>query len=160
MKVKLVEGVWLERTEGPWSVSSRLLLEVYMLLALTPQRMNAAYIFIYLLFICSWAASNGSLKKKMHLFSSCTGKTWWALCEQTEGDSENDVWSKSKNNFTNHPQKDWEVSIYVHVGDVWYSQNCKNNFKKSRFPATFSRAINTGCSPGVFIFSSFHPDAA
>lgn len=61
-----------------------------MLLALTPKLMNAAY-FLFFLGVFSWAAHDGSLKRKMYLFSSCTGKTWWALREQTEGDSVNDA---------------------------------------------------------------------
>lgn len=59
-----------------------------MLLALTPKLMNVAYFYL----ICfSWAARDGSLKRKMYLFSICTGKTWWALCEQTGGDTVNDA---------------------------------------------------------------------
>lgn len=57
-----------------------------MLLALTPNLMNAAFFFFL-----SWAERHGSLNRKIYLFSSCARKTWSALREQKEGDSVNDA---------------------------------------------------------------------
>lgn len=74
------------------SVSSRTLLDVYMLSTVTPEPMNGAL--------------SGIFKRKRYLFSSCTRKTWWALCEQREGDSVNDV------------MHDTEASANVNVEDV------------------------------------------
>lgn len=157
MKVKLVDRMWLQRTAGPQSVSSRILLEVYMLLALTPKLMNVADEFLFNLFFL--------------------GSTWWELEEENvpflhlyREDLVGPVWTDRrgyckwcrymiqihKQFLPIHSIKkkyNWEVSIYVNVGDVWYPK-----LQKCRIPATFSQAINTGCSLGVeiiyyFIFS-------
>lgn len=78
----------------------------------------------------SCTAHDGSWKRKMYLYSSCTRKTWWALCEQTKGDSFFNQYNLIKRKLR---------SIIGDVGDVWY-QKCKTVFLGNMMPtfASFS----------------------